>query len=121
MSIKKCCICGLLFEAKRSSITCSEVCSYERHRQRNSVHSRKWRLANLEKDAENHRKWRLANPEKMAENHRKWRLANPEKYAENHRKWRLENPEKVTEYYRKHRRMKSYRLTAAKILYGEIQ
>jgi hypothetical protein len=90
MIIAKCVICGDEFRKLSSAITCSKICSCERHLQK----QRKWYTTNSEKVKQRGRNWRAANPEKVRQRKRNWRAANPEKEKQTKRDWYAANPEK---------------------------
>jgi hypothetical protein len=80
---------GHISERNVKSAHCIQCCN---------EHSRKWRLANLEKALEYSKRWAKRNPEKARVATRKWQSKNRKKSREATRKWQVASPEKVRAY-----------------------
>lgn len=97
-----------------------KLCSYAEAKRRHALTpekraaaSKKWRAANVARNASQQKEYRDANPEKRAANYKKWADANPAKVAARNKAprrenldkaaarkkaWRIANPEKVRIY-----------------------
>ena len=66
---------------------------------------------NIEDRREQSRRWRLANLEKEKVRCAKYRQEHPEQCKESHNKWKRNNPEKLKEQWTKYRLMHNYGIT----------
>lgn len=100
--IRNCIVCGNEFSTKYNKLSCSDECIkiriydqnkiimeryVEKHKDRLSIHSKKWKDNNKEKIKITLNKWKENNKDKLKKSNKNWRITHIDYVSKQHKKW----------------------------------